>query len=681
MRKKKNTEHSIHTLKEAISNNTDSNANFELFYQTIAYLRSNTESIAIWKMESLLHELSKSATFRLGLHKVLCHIINTKDPQTIFTQIGIAKGGTFVSEVIKIIKHNIIPELPQKHSLEYVLDTAFCQRTDYKWVEAIPLELWMKFFQLIFEGYDTQLPALHKNLNDSLTILAYKVTTFGLEDTFMSKKLNLEEGIKTPFIDLNARIMSFVHLLRNGESTSPILIQAQADKCKNKLDECRQFLKDIELNVEKYGTSVEQTYILRRTNIELERIHYLIDFLCVQSKQDIYKNITLFLKQTIRSLNKKYSLHYLYKSNTNMLAYQIAEHKSASGEHYITTTRQEYIRFFNAAVAGGGIIVVAALIKALLANLDLAPFWQYFLYSLNYAIAFVTLFITGATLATKQPAMTASALASSLDNRKGTVDYENFGITFSKVWRSQFASFVGNLVIVFPLCFILSYGFEMFTGSKLLGSDENAYANLMQQHPTKSLAWLYACITGVFLFLSGIITGYVDNKVKYSNIGNRIHEHRQLKKILKPKQLQRFAKYTQKNLGGYIGNICLGFFLGYAKLIGDFFGIPFDIRHITISTAYYGFGAETLSQHLVLADYIGITIGVLGIGFFNFMVSFGLAFYVAISSRNISVSQIPKLLYYIFRVFVKYPLDFIFPPKKPRKKEDIFKPIIPPNSI
>jgi site-specific recombinase len=673
MRKKKDTSISINNLKKKIKECTDNNVYIHLCYELVAYLRSNTPSIASWKMDNLIAELETDSHFQNALHHIISHILNTKDPQTIFTQIGISKGGTFMNEVLKIIKHNIIPELPHKHSLEYVIDQAFDKNSDYKWVLYISDEKWMRLFELIAFSEQTKLPSFRKNLIDSLTILAYKVPVFGLEDTHLSKNLNLEEGIKTPFISLNKQIMSLVHLLLNEENSNKNLLYAQADKCKTKIDECYEFIKNIANNIEKYGTSIEQTYILRRTYIELERMEYLITFLIPNSKNDILiKSIKLF-KSTIKSLNKKHSLGYLYKSNASMLAYQIAEHKSASGEHYITTTRKEYLNFFNAAVAGGGIIAITATIKALLGNLDLAPFWQYFLYSVNYATAFVILFITGASLATKQPAMTASALASSLDNRKGTVDYKNFGITFSKVWRSQFASFAGNLITVFPLCYLISFAYTQFSGDLLLHNTEYAYKSLMDQHPTHSLAWLYACITGIFLFLSGIITGYVDNKVIYSNIGNRIYEHKRLKKILKPQQISKLSKYVQKNLGGYIGNICLGFFLGYAKLIGDFFGLPFDIRHITISTAYYAFGAENLNNNLVLADWIGITIGVIGIGFFNFIISFGLAFYVAINSRNVPVTETPKLAHHILKVFIKYPLDFIFPPKTPRKKEDVFK--------
>jgi site-specific recombinase len=36
-------------------------------------------------------------------------------------------------------------------------------------------------------------------------------------------------------------------------------------------------------------------------------------------------------------------------------------------------------------------------------------------------------------------------------------------------------------------------------------------------------------------------------------------------------------------MGALVGNIALGFFLGMAGFIGHIFGIPFDIRHITIA--------------------------------------------------------------------------------------------------
>ena len=72
------------------------------------------------------------------------------------------------------------------------------------------------------------------------------------------------------------------------------------------------------------------------------------------------------------------------------------------------------------AMRGGFIVCFLVVIKNLLTLLEMPPFWHGFVYSVNYSIGFVVIEETHSTLATKQPAFTASALASSLDTKKNT---------------------------------------------------------------------------------------------------------------------------------------------------------------------------------------------------------------------------------------------------------------------
>ncbi len=102
--------------------------------------------------------------------------------------------------------------------------------------------------------------------------------------------------------------------------------------------------------------------------------------------------------------------------------------------------------------AAGAWICLVVLIKNLLIRVPMAVFWHGFAYSVNYSLGFILIEETGATLATKQPAFTASAVASSLDTRKNThqPNLYNLAVTVAKVSRSQIASFAGNLIVVFP---------------------------------------------------------------------------------------------------------------------------------------------------------------------------------------------------------------------------------------
>lgn len=188
---------------------------------------------------------------------------------------------------------------------------------------------------------------------------------------------------------------------------------------------------------------------------------------------------------------------------------------------------------------------------------------------------------------------------------------------------------------------------------------------LKDQHPWRSLSLFYACFTGFFLFASGIIAGYWQNKIRYGRIKERLKKHPALKLSMSPKRLDRLANWVERNFGAMVGNISLGFFLGFAGILGKILGIPFDIRHITISAGntaigIYGLGWENIPPYFMLA----VLGGVLCIGFLNFLVSFSLAFLVAVKSRGIRFAQYPRFFRILGKYFLRHPREFILAPKK-----------------
>jgi site-specific recombinase len=131
------------------------------------------------------------------------------------------------------------------------------------------------------------------------------------------------------------------------------------------------------------------------------------------------------------------------------------------------------------------------------------------------------------------------------------------------------------------------------------------------------------------------------------------------------KRLRRLAGYVEKHAGSLAGNIALGFFLGMAGFVGEIFGIHFDIRHITISAgntalAVYGLGFDHIDPWYLVT----VIMGVLGIGFMNFLSSFSLAFVVALKSRGVRLRDYPEFLGILWRYFRSHPLDFIRPRRR-----------------
>ena len=102
--------------------------------------------------------------------------------------------------------------------------------------------------------------------------------------------------------------------------------------------------------------------------------------------------------------------------------------------------------------------------------------------------------------------------------------------------------------------------------------------------------------------------------------------------------------------------------IGMSSVVSKFTGLPFDARHITISSgevssAVYSLGFENIPSLYLLTVFLGV----LGIGFLNFVVSFAFAFFVAVRSRGVRLRDYPEFLGILWRYFWKRPLDFIRP--------------------
>src|SRR5258708_11310740 len=139
-------------------------------------------------------------------------------------------------------------------------------------------------------------------------------------------------------------------------------------------------------------------------------------------------------------------------------------------------------------------------------------------------------------------------MGSSLDTRKNRQkpNLYNLAITVAKVSRSQIASFAGNLIVVFPGMWGISWVYEKITHNKILAGAAAAKM-LNDQHPWHSLSLLYACNAGFFLFLSGIIAGYVQNKIRFVRIPERLQTHPILRLSLSTASLRRPGNYVAKH--------------------------------------------------------------------------------------------------------------------------------------
>lgn len=606
--------------------------------------------------------LESSEASRLRLKLYIERVFHHKDITYVLIDSGISSRTSFASEIIRKIKHTLIPEERDKTTFHQTILTVFSQG---KAISGFSKEQLERLFEVLKLEVDFNDHRLKRDLIEAIEILSYRITATAIENEFINKfKRN---KTLNSFIKQNKEIHALIAQYILGVTFNP----HQVLHIRQLLNESIEDINLLKRNSYHQGASLQFTYALHRISQQIDRLKLLFD-IYMEPKVNAQR-LAGFVYDVLQSERNKNSIRKQLDETTYLLAYQIAEHESKTGEHYIAETAEEYKEMFGSSSKGGVFASLMTLIKIVLHHLSFAPFWQAFAYSINYAAGFVGIQVSHATLATKQPAMTAARIAHSLDKQDSDENsIRGLALMIGKVSRSQFISFTGNLLIVFPLSFALAVAYQLIFKEPIVNAKQ-AHKMLHDMHPFLTPTWFYACLTGMFLFLSGIISGYYDNKVIYSNIPLRIRHHPALQKVLRKRSLVKLSRYVESNLGSLIGNISLGFFLGMSAFIGFIFGIPFDIRHITISSGNYAVAMFTLIGRVEWSYALTCLGGVLGIGLFNFAVSFGLALFVAARSRKVKASQFIELIRWTWVYFKKYPRDFFFPPKQNRVVDDLKK--------
>ncbi|MDC3250252.1 site-specific recombinase, partial [bacterium] len=402
------------------------------------------------------------------------------------------------------------------------------------------------------------------------------------------------------------------------------------------------------------GTSLHLTLVTKNLLNYTSRIRDLLIL-----KEDLHseKKWEEFLVDYINYEKSKNSITNLFTSHTDLLALEIVEHTAQKGDHYIADKDSEYKSFFRKGLLGGLIISLFALFKILIDSQFNESLPLAFLYSLNYALCFIIVFVIGGTIATKQPAMTASTIAKHID-KNDDLKYDTLQdiiLLLRKISRSQFISLLGNFIMAFSascaIVLILKAGFSIDP----IDSEKSNYL-IQQSFPFSGGAIFYAAIAGVFLSISGFISGYFDNKVKASNFSYRVQNNKILSQKIPHPVLVKISLTLEKNLGVYIGNICLGFFLGSSFLLSFFSPFEIDIRHIAFSSSNLGYAF--LNFNFNLPTMVLAILSVFLIGLINFLVSFSMTFLLVLKSRGLEINKLSKLIVLTLKDFLTHPIDY-----------------------
>ncbi|MHB8709597.1 MAG: hypothetical protein ACYC9I_12035, partial [Desulfuromonadales bacterium] len=174
-------------------------------------------------------------------------------------------------------------------------------------------------------------------------------------------------------------------------------------------------------------------------------------------------------------------------------------------------------------------------------------------------------------------------------------------------------------------------------------------------------ALFFAGVAGIWLFMAGLVSGYVDNQAAYSRLGERVACHPWLTRFPGRERAGRLGAYLNANAGGLAGNIFFGMMLGLTPTFGAATGLPIDIRHIAFSAANFGYALTALDFQVELFTTLRGAVGVVLIGAVNLAVSFSLALWLALRSRGIDFTAAFALLPELWRRLRTKPSRFFVP--------------------
>lgn len=628
--------------------------------------RNDGEFVA--RIRGMLDRLALEESLRQCFQRKIRDFLSQRRLTTFFTDSGMLPGTGFFSEGWRILGNRLLPAEADQRRLRDCLHIIFDQNDDWRWLEETPGDLRQRFWQLITEEQASpasDIAAIEGQMLDAVVLLAHRISGLGVDAEIMRSEPDFDAH--TPrFIALSAEAVKFAEMRRHAECTEPN-IGADGAQLMVIADQCRETLAKIRKRARHSGTSLHLSYLLERGEQSISRLEALLNILAspktAQAIETRKQHCADFIHGTLIAENRRNSLRHHLTELSQMLAIRITENAARSGEHYICNSKAEYAGMWRSAAGAGLLIGGMALLKIFASGLHAPLALEALMYSLIYGLGFVTIYLLGLTVATKQPAMTAQTLASMLDELRPTrqADVERVVDVISAVSRSQLAAIAGNVLIALPTAILIGLAWPFFTGQPAL-SHEKAGILLADLDP---LSWAlpHAALAGFFLYLSGLLTGYFENHAAYASIGSRIARLPWLSKAVGAPRAHRIGFYIESHLGGIMGNFLFGCMLGSTGVLGTILGLPIDIRHIAFSSANLGYALVGSHFSLNWQALAWSALGVFLIGATNLIVSFTLALRTALSARRVNSSDWLNVISTLVRRVLMAPRSFVLPPR------------------
>jgi site-specific recombinase len=592
---------------------------------------------ALLRLRHLLNVLDKNPAYQQRVQRLFVDFWGDIRSVGLFCDYGFGPRMALSSEIWDRLRLRVLPTTPDTRELAELFPLLF-RPADAVWLSAIDAATWQRLAAATWRGVREVPDDWREEMLDAVTYLISAVRAAGFSAA-LRKRMSEATLVDGPFRQLAASGERLREAVRLGGLDHPTLRQ-EAAYLRALLDQCRVAVDSIAQHLEEYGISVDIVYEVDQLRARVGRIEQLLD--CVLSPQPAGELLRL-TQSLVQMLEQRRGVGSLLSRHYAQLSRKVAERSAETGEHYIARSRAEYRDMLQRAAGGGAVLAGTTLLKFGILALGLTAFWSGFWAGANYAASFLVIMLLHWTVATKQPAMTAPAMAQRLGDLKSDASVEAFVDDVVHLIRSQAAGIFGNLALCAPLVLGAQWLAWWLAGSPLVGthSAEHVLDSLTLLGPTA----LYAAFTGVLLFASSLIAGWMENWFVFHRLDSAIAWNPGIVARLGPARAQRWSNWWRFNISGVAANVSLGMMLGVVPVVMSFLGLPLDVRHVTLSTGQLAAAAGALGfEVLHAAPFWWCVAGIVVTGLLNIGVSFWLAFKLAARSRGVRAADQQRIV-------------------------------------
>ena len=613
---------------------------------------------AAYNVQREIARLTERQHEAAALRADVLRLLSRPGQQAVYAESGVRSGFGFWLELKQRLGRRLLPPPQAEQGQGDLLRAVFRRPQDHRWVAAVDDALWRQLARALGQGQATpeDRAAAMANLLEGIRMLSYRLAGSALDRELLRAEPSLERHM-SPFLAQNAALLPLLERACGGGALPDAREVRDVDVL---LAQCEEAIDRVRRRAGENGTSVRLTYLLARMRQLIERQRRLLEFVAAEDKpaQAVPLMKTLLAAELTRD-----DVGEFIGENISLLARNITDRASRRGEHYIAEDRSEWWAMARSAGGGGIIIAFLALIKVKLALLHLPPLTEGILFGLNYGLGFLLIHLLGFVVATKQPAMTAAAIAATLEETRPR-EMGRLVDLAQNVMRTQFIAVLGNVALALPAACLIGFLWPPLFG-ETVAPLQKVTRMVDEIDPLRTGALLFAAIAGVGLFLSGLVSGYFDNQASYDRLAERLAAS-PLLAWLGPERAARLGAFIDAHYGAILGNLFFGMYLGVMSVLDTLTGLPIDIRHVAFSSANLGLALSTLG-YAALADLLPWALaGIAGIALMNLAVSFGLALYVAMKSMRQGAQQILKLAILLLQRFARHPFSFFMPaPRAP----------------